>query len=427
MSYVTGLTCRECKKEYPEEPLYVCEDCFGPLEVTYDYERIRRTFPLDQIASGPNSMWRYHPLLPLNKGPTVGFHVGSTPLIHAKRLGEHLGLNQLYIKDDTVSCPSLSFKDRVVAVAVSKAREFGFETVACASTGNLANSLAAQAAGAGLQSVIFIPADLENAKITGTLVYGSQVVAVHGAYDDVNRLCTEISSLYPWAFVNINLRPYYSEGSKTFAYEVAEQLGWQTPDHIVVPVAGCSLLTKIWKSFKELETLGWIERNTARIYAAQASGCAPVSHAVKNGTDTIQPVKADTIAKSLAIGNPADGYYGLEAIRESDGYAEDVSDEEILEGILLLSRTEGIFAETAGGVVVGVTKRLVEQGRIGKDDVTVLAITGNGLKTQEVLVEKTQRRLLIEPTLDAFIETFEPTLESTILQPERKVQYGHLG
>jgi threonine synthase len=427
MSYVTGLICRECKKEYPEEPLYVCEECFGPLEVTYDYERIRKTFPLDQIASGPSSMWRYHPLLPLNKGPTVGFHVGSTPLIHAERLGEHLGLNQLYIKDDTVNFPSLSFKDRVVSVAISKAREFGFGTVACASTGNLANSLAAQAAGAGLESVIFIPADLEEAKITGTLVYGSQVVAVHGAYDDVNRLCTEISSLYPWAFVNINLRPYYSEGSKTFAYEVAEQLGWQTPDHIVVPVAGCSLLTKIWKGFKELEILGWIERNTARIYAAQASGCAPVSHAVKNGSDTIQPVKSNTIAKSLAIGNPADGYYGLEAIRETGGYAEDVSDEEIIEGILLLCRTEGIFAETAGGVVVGVTKRLVEQGRIGKDDVTVLAITGNGLKTQEVLVEKTHRRLHIEPTLDAFIEKFEPTLESTIPQPERKVQYGHLG
>ena len=414
MSYVTGLKCRECKKEYPEEPLYVCEECFGPLEVTYDYERIRRNFPLAQIVSGPNSMWRYRALLPINEGPTVGSHVGFTPLIHAKRLGKYLGLNRLYLKDDTVNRPSLSFKDRVVAVAITKAIEFGFKTVACASTGNLANSLAAQATGAGLESVIFIPADLEEAKITGTLVYDSHVVAVRGAYDDVNRLCTEISSLYPWAFVNINLRPYYSEGSKTFGFEVAEQLGWRTPDHIIVPVAGCSLLTKIWKSFKELETLGWIEKNTAKIYAAQPSGCAPVSRAVKDGSDTIQPVKANTIAKSLAIGNPADGYYGLEAIRETGGYGEDVSDTEIIEGILLLARTEGIFAETAGGVVIGVTKKLVEQGRIGKDDFTVLAITGNGLKTQELLVGRTQQRLQIEPTLDGFMKKFEPPLESAI-------------
>ena len=414
MSYVTGLKCRECKKEYPEEPLYVCEECFGPLEVTYDYERIRRNFPLAQIVSGPNSMWRYRALLPINEGPTVGSQVGFTPLIHAKRLGKHLGLDRLYIKDDTVNRPSLSFKDRVVAVAITKAKEFGFKTVACASTGNLANSLAAQATGAGLESVIFIPADLEEAKITGTLVYDSHVVAVRGAYDDVNRLCTEISSLYPWAFVNINLRPYYAEGSKTFGFEVAEQLGWRTPDHIIVPVAGCSLLTKIWKGFKELEILGWIEKNTAKIYAAQPSGCAPVSQAIKNGSDTIQPVKANTIAKSLAIGSPADGYYGLEAIRETGGYGEDVSDTEIIEGILLLARTEGIFAETAGGVVIGVTKKLVEQGRIGKDDLTVLAITGNGLKTQELLVGKTQQRLRIEPTLDAFIKKFEPPLESAI-------------
>jgi threonine synthase len=414
MSYVTGLKCRECKKEYPEEPLYVCEECFGPLEVTYDYERIRRNFPLAQIVSGPNSMWRYRALLPINEGPTVGSQVGFTPLIHAKRLGKHLGLNRLYIKDDTINRPSLSFKDRVVAVAITKAIEFGFKTVACASTGNLANSLAAQATGAGLESVIFIPADLEEAKITGTLVYDSHVVAVRGAYDDVNRLCTEISSLYPWAFVNITLRPYYAEGSKTFGFEIAEQLGWRTPDHIIVPVAGCSLLTKIWKGFKELEILGWIEKNTAKIYAAQPSGCAPVSRAVKDGSDTIQPVKANTIAKSLAIGNPADGYYGLEAIRETGGYGEDVSDTEIIEGILLLARTEGIFAETAGGVVIGVTKKLVEQGRIGKDDFTVLAITGNGLKTQELLVGRTQQRLQIEPTLDGFMKKFEPPLESAI-------------
>lgn len=419
MSYVRGLICRECKREYPEGPMYVCEDCFGPLEVVYDYDRIREDISPADIAFGPKSMWRYGVLLPLNGGPKVGFHVGFTPLIHAKRLGEYLGLSRLYIKNDAVNYPSLSFKDRVVAIAVSKAVEFRFDTVACASTGNLANSLAAQATAAGLKSFIFIPADIEDSKVIGTLVYGSEVVAVDGNYDAVNRLCTEIASLYPWAFVNINLRPYYSEGSKTFAFEIAEQLGWRTPEHVVVPVAGCSLLTKIWKAFRELDELGWIEENSARIYAAQATGCSPVAAAVKNGWGTIRPVKPHTVAKSLAIGNPADGYYGLQAIRETGGYGEDVSDEEIIEGMLLLSRTEGIFTETAGGVVVGVTKKLVEQGRIGKDDITVLAITGNGLKTQELLVGKTQGPLRIEPTLEAFTQELEST--------ERRMQYGYLG
>jgi threonine synthase len=427
MSYVKSLRCRECKKEYPEEPIYVCDECFGPLEVAYDYEAIRRDFTPDHIALGPQSMWRYRALLPINESAPVGQHVGATPLIHARRLGEYLGLDQLYIKNDTVNHPSLSFKDRVVATAISKAREFGFQTVACASTGNLANSVAAHAAEAGLAGVIFIPADIEAVKIIGTLVYGSQVIAVNGTYDDVNRLCTEISSLYPWAFVNINLRPYYSEGSKTVAYEIAEKLGWRTPDHIIVPVAGCSLLTKIWKGFKELEILGWIRKNTAKIYAAQASGCAPVSRAVKNSDHIIQPVKPNTIAKSLAIGNPADGYIGIEAIEESGGYGEDVTDQEIIDGIILLCQTEGIFAETAGGVVVSVTKKLVEQGRIGKDELTVLTITGNGLKTQETLVGKTQQLLSIEPTLNAFIEEVEPMLESADLPSERKVNYGYIG
>lgn len=427
MSYVKSLICRECKKKYPEGPSFVCDECFGPLEVAYDYEAIRHNFTTSDIASGPQSMWRYRALLPINGGTPVGLHVGATPLIRAKRLGDYLGLKQLYIKNDTVNHPSLSFKDRVVATAITKARDFGFQTVACASTGNLANSVAAHAAEAGLAGVIFIPADIEEVKIIGTLVYGSQVIAVNGTYDDVNRLCTEISSLYPWAFVNINLRPYYSEGSKTVAYEVAEQLGWRTPDHMVVPVAGCSLLTKIWKGFKELEMLGWIRKNTAKIYAAQASGCAPVSRAVKNDEDIIRPVKPNTIAKSLAIGNPADGYFGIEAIKESGGYGEDVTDDEIIEGIILLSQTEGIFAETAGGVVVSVTKKLLKQGRIGKDELTVLTITGNGLKTQEALVRKTQQRLRIEPTFDAFIEKVEPMLESADLPSERRVQYGYIG
>lgn len=419
MGYTTGLVCRVCAKQYPESPIYVCEDCFGPLEVVYDYERIAQEVSPGKISLGPKSMWRYQPLLPLQGGPRAGLHAGYTPLIHAKRLGEALGLTRLYIKNDTVNAPSLSFKDRVVSVAVSKALEFGFDTVACASTGNLANSLASQAAAAGLKSFIFIPADLEAAKITGTLVYDCNVVAVEGNYDEVNRLCSEVASMYPWAFVNINLRPYYSEGSKTMGFEIAEQLGWESPDHIVVPVAGCSLLTKIWKAFKELERLGWIKRNKARLYAAQASGCSPVSTALKKGLDTITPVKPNTIVKSLAIGNPADGYFGLQAVRETGGYGEDVSDKEVLEGILLLARTEGIFAETAGGVVVAVTRKLVQQGRIGRDHVTVLAITGNGLKTQEVLAGKTRQPLKIKASLEQFTQEVEET--------ERRQQYACAG
>jgi len=403
MGYSTGLVCRVCGKRYEESPLYVCEDCFGPLEVTYDYEFLGRKFSPETISRGPNSMWRYWPLLPLQGEPKVGLEVGFTPLFHAKRLGDALGLKRLFIKNDAVNHPTLSFKDRVVAVSVSKAVEFGFDTVACASTGNLANSLAAQATAAGLRSLIFIPADIEEAKIVGTTVYGTEVVAVRGNYDQVNRLCSEVASQYPWAFVNINLRPYYSEGSKTFAFEIAEQLGWQCPDHIVIPVAGCSLLTKIWKGLTELEELGWIPKNKARLYAAQPSGCSPVATAVKNGWDTIKPVKPNTIAKSLAIGNPADGLFGLGAIRQSGGYAEDVSDREIIEGILLLAKTEGIFTETAGGVVVAATRKLVREGRIGKDDLTVLAITGNGLKTQDALVGATRRPSIIDPTLEDFV------------------------
>lgn len=419
MGYATGLVCRVCGKEYPESPIYVCEDCFGPLEIAYDYDRMAREVSPRKISLGPKSMWRYEALLPLKREPKAGLQSGYTPLIHAKKLGEALGLSRLYIKNDTVNVPSLSFKDRVVSVAVSKALEFGFDTVACASTGNLANSLASQATAAGLKSFIFVPADLEAAKITGTLVYDSKVVAVEGNYDEVNRLCSEVASVYPWAFVNINLRPYYSEGSKTMGFEIAEQLGWESPDHIVIPVAGCSLLTKIWKAFKELERVGWIKRNKAKLYAAQASGCSPVSTAIKKGQDTITPVKPDTIVKSLAIGNPADGYFGLQAVRETGGYGEDVSDEEVLEGILLLARTEGIFAETAGGVVVAVTRKLVQQGRIGRDHLTVLAITGNGLKTQEILAGKTQQPLRIRASLETFAQEVEGT--------ERRQQYGCAG
>lgn len=403
MGYSTGLVCRVCGRKYEESPLYVCEECFGPLEVTYDYDLIARDFFPQTISRGPQSMWRYWPLLPLKGEPKVGLNVGFTPLVEARRLGEALGLRRLFIKNDAVNHPTLSFKDRVVAVSVSKAVEFGFDTVACASTGNLANSLAAQASAAGLRSLIFIPADIEQAKIVGTQIYDPEVVAVQGNYDQVNRLCSEVASVYNWAFVNINLRPYYSEGSKTFAFEIAEQLGWQSPDHIVIPVAGCSLLTKIWKGLKELEKLGWIPKNKARLYAAQPAGCSPVATAVKEGWDTIRPVKPNTIAKSLAIGNPADGLFGLHAIRESNGHAEDVSDKEIVEGILLLARTEGIFTETAGGVVVAVARKLVRQGRIGRDDLTVLAITGNGLKTQEALEGAVRTPVTIAPALEDFM------------------------
>jgi threonine synthase len=407
MSFVKGLQCRECKKEYPVEPLYVCEECLGPLEVVYDYEGIKRAFHKEDLHSYPYSMWRYRPLLPIEGEPCVGQQVGMTPLLHAKKLGDFLGLKRLFIKNDAVNFPTLSFKDRVVSVAISKAIEFGFDTVACASTGNLANSLAAQAAAASIKSYVFIPSDLEPTKIMGSLIYGTRMIAVEGSYDDVNRLCTEISSLYPWAFVNVNLRPFYSEGSKTFAFEIAEQLGWRIPDHIVVPVAGCSLLTKIWKGFKELETIGWIKENSVRIHAAQATGCSPVTTAIKEGSNIIKPVKPNTIAKSLAIGNPADGHYGLKIIRESGGYGEDVTDDKIVEGIKLLAHTEGIFAETAGGVVVGVTKKLVEEGIIGKEDLTVISITGNGLKTQEVLTGKIDTPIRIAPNIDAFSEILE--------------------
>lgn len=419
MGYSTGLVCRVCGRSYPEAPLYVCEDCFGPLEVLYDYDRIAREISPEQISSGPKSMWRYQALLPLQGKPKAGLHTGYTPLIHAKRLGEALGLSRLYIKNDTVNVPSLSFKDRVVSVALSKAMEFGFDTVACASTGNLANALGSQATASGLKSYVFIPSNLEAAKIIGTLVYDSTVVAVEGNYDDVNRLCSEVASAYPWAFVNINLRPYYSEGSKTMGFEIAEQLGWESPDHIVVPVAGCSLLTKIWKAFKELESLGWIRKNKARLYVAQASGCSPVSTAIKNGWNAIRPVKPNTIVKSLAIGNPADGHFGLQAVRETGGYGEDVSDKEVLEGMLLLARTEGIFAETAGGVVVAVTRKLVQQGRIGRDHLTVLTITGNGLKTQEVLAGRTREPLRISPSLEAFAQEID--------ENQRRDAYGCIG
>ncbi|MFQ5915483.1 MAG: threonine synthase [Nitrospinota bacterium] len=411
MGFVLGLRCRECGKEYPKEPLHVCDYCFGPLEIVYDYDGIRKAISRESIQAGPPSIWRYKDLLPVDGEPTVGLQVGMTPLTKVHRLGAALGLRNLYVKNDSVCCPTLSFKDRVVAVAVTKAREFGFDTVSCASTGNLANSVAAHAAEAGLKSVIFIPADLETAKIVGTLVYRPTLVGVSGVYDDVNRLCSEIASNYPWAFVNINIRPYYGDGSKTFGYEVMEQLGWRTPDHIIVPVAGSSLITKIWKAMKEFKDLGLIDEITARVHAAQATGCSPVTTAIKNGWDHFKPVRPNTIAKSIAIGNPADGYYGIQTVRESEGRGEDVTDEEIVDGIRLLAETEGIFTETAGGVTVGVTKKLVEQGVIRPDDLTLISITGNGLKTQEAVQDRVDRPLQIDAKFSSFQAMFAEQLK----------------
>jgi len=407
MSYVLGLRCRECGREYPKDVLYVCEYCFGSLEVVYDYAKIKKVLTKEKIASRPKNLWRYRELLPIDKEPITGFFSGFTPLIRANNLGKYLGIKELYIKDDSVSHPTLSFKDRVVAVALSKAKEFGFNTVACASTGNLANSVSAQSAFCGLRSFIFIPADLEMAKIVSTLVYGAQVVAVEGNYDEVNRLCTEIASRYKWAFVNINIRPYYSEGSKTFGFEIVEQLGWKLPQHIVVPVAGGSLISKIWKAFQELYKLGFVEKPRTKIYAAQAQGCSPVVTAIKENSEIIKPVKPKTIAKSLAIGNPADGYYAYSTVKESGGWGEEASDEEIVEAIELLAKTEGIFTETAGGVTLAVTKKLIEQKIIPKDESVVISITGNGLKTQDAVIPKLKKPWRIKPNLESFTEALK--------------------
>jgi threonine synthase len=349
-------------------------------------------------------MWRYRELIPIDNEPTVGLDNGFTPLVKADNLGKVLGLNNLYIKNDSVCHPTLSFKDRVVAAAVNKAKEFGYDTIACASTGNLANSVAAHAASAGMKSYIFIPHDLELTKVLGTLIYDTKLIGIKGSYDDVNRFCSEVANVFDWAFVNINIRPYYGDGSKTFGYEIAEQLGWRAPDNVIVPVAGSSLITKIHKAFKEFENLGLIGEVKTKIFAAQATGCSPVTTAIKAGATDFRPVKPNTIAKSIAIGNPADGYYGIKVVKETGGWGEDVTDPELIEGMRLLARTEGIFTETAGGVTVAVTKKLVEQGKLGKDELTVISITGQGLKTSESVEDHLPAPIIIEPKLSRFEE-----------------------
>jgi threonine synthase len=404
MGHVQGLKCRECGREYPVDPIYVCEFCFGPLEVAYDYKSIAKAVTRKKIEQRPHTLWRYRELLPIDGEPQVGLNSGFTPLVRAENLARKIGIDELYIKDDTVVHPTLSFKDRVVAVALTKAKEFNFDTVACASTGNLAHSVSAHGARAGFGRFIFIPASLEASKIVASLVYEPNLIAVDGNYDDVNRLCSEVANKYRWAFVNINIRPFYAEGSKTIGFEIAEQLGWKAPDHIVVPCASGSLLTKVWKALKEFRQIGILKELDTKIFGAQATGCGPIAAAVKAGTDVIRPVKPNTIAKSLAIGNPADGFYASQVIKETGGYAEDVSDQEIIDAMKLLARTEGIFAETAGGVTLASTIKLIRSGKIARGGTTVICITGNGLKTQEALQGHTAMPHHIKPSLASFEE-----------------------
>ncbi|MDY6783220.1 MAG: threonine synthase [Cyanobacteriota bacterium] len=415
----TKLISKEGGIEYEPGPLYVCEETFSPLEVVYDYDLIRRQVSRESIAAGPNSIWRYRPFLPVATDNYIDVGTGMTPLVKSHRLARRLGLKNLYIKNDAVNMPTLSFKDRVVSVALSRARELGFSTVSCASTGNLANSTAAIAAHAGLDCCVFIPADLEAGKVLGTLIYNPTVMAVKGNYDQVNRLCSEVANTYGWGFVNINLRPYYSEGSKTLGFEVAEQLGWKLPDHVVAPIASGSLYNKIYKGFQEFVKVGLVEDKAVRFSGAQAEGCSPVARAFKEGRDFVAPVKPNTIAKSIAIGNPADGGYALELARKTNGAIESATDAEIVEGMKLLAETEGIFTETAGGTTIAVLKKLVEAGKIDPEETTVAYITGNGLKTQEAVQDAIGQTLTIEAKLDSFERAWEraQTLERLDWEP----------
>jgi threonine synthase len=396
------LRCRECGKTFSNQPRSICDDCFSPLEVSYDYDSIRPLVSRQLFASRAPNLWRYRELLPLPPAYRPSLPTGFTPLLNAPQLGELIGSRNLFLKNDAVCLPTLSFKDRVVAVALANARNFGFDTVACSSTGNLANSVAAQAAREGFKAWIFIPSDLEPAKVLGTQVFGAQLVRINGNYDQVNRLCSQIAEERRWGFVNVNLRPYYAEGSKTVGFEIAEQLGWRLPDNVVVPMAGGSLITKIKKAFDELIQLGLVQPKQVKFFGAQATGCSPISTAVKQYSNQIEPQRPSTIARSLAIGNPADGHYASRAIVNSGGWSEDVSDAEVVANIQLLAQSEGIFTETAGGVTVGVARKLIRQDRILPDETTVLCITGNGLKTTDVLAGHYEDETPISPKLREF-------------------------
>jgi len=406
------LRCRECRKSWGNQARSICDDCFSPLEVSYNYEAMRGEISRESISRRAPDMWRYAELLPLPPDFEATLAVGFTPLLRAPRLAKQFSAENLYVKNDAVCLPTLSFKDRVVAVALAQARAFGFNTVACSSTGNLANAVAAQAARNGLDAWIFVPADLEPAKILGTQVFGAKLVRIAGSYDQVNRLCSQIADERPWGFVNVNLRPYYAEGSKTVGFEIAEQLGWRLPDNVVVPMAGGSLITKIGKAFEELVQLGLVEAKPVKIFGAQASGCSPISRAIKSGNADIEPQRPATLARSLAIGNPADGHYAIKTIRSSGGWAEDVSDPEIVDAIQDLAETEGIFTETAGGVTVACARKLYQQGRIGPNETTVLCITGNGLKTTDVLAGKYALEDPIRPKVTEFEEYLQRTVDA---------------
>ena len=419
------LKCNECGKRFGNQPLSACPDCLAPLEVVYNLEAARGIFTREAIAAGPPSIWRYAALLPIPEGHQPNLPVGFTPLIKAKNLGKRFGATNLYVKNDAVCFPTLSFKDRVVSVALANAQRFGFDTVGCSSTGNLANSVAAQAARLGIKACILVPAELEAAKILNTQVYGARLVRIDGNYDHVNRLCSQIAEEYNWGFVNVNLRPYYAEGSKTVGYEIAEKLGWRLPDNVVVPMAGGSLIRKIRKAFHELIYLGLVEEKPVRFFGAQATGCSPISQAVKLGNDFIEPQRPNTIARSLAIGNPADGPAASQMIRSTGGWAEDVSDVELVAGIQELAESEGIFTETAGGVTTAVTARLYASGRISPDDLTVACITGNGLKTTDALAGHYREERAVRPRLadfDAYLRELDGVAE-----PELAVAGGNHG
>lgn len=405
MTNATHLACRECSREFPLDPINVCDFCFGPLEVEYDQGAIQARVTRERIEAGPRSIWRYQELLPVDEDYIVDLNVGFTPLLRADNLARELGMRELWIKNDTCN-PSWSFKDRVVAVASSRARQLGFETLACASTGNLANAVSAHAARAGMRAVVFIPHDLEAGKVLGSAIYHPTIVAVNGSYDDVNRLCSELADNRHWAFVNINVRPYYSEGSRTLAFEVAEQLGWRAPRQCVAPMASGSLFTKIHKGFEELQRYGLIDEAEVRMVGAQATGCSPIATAWQNETTNIRPVKPNTIAKSLAIGNPADGYYALKTMAATDGGAASVSDAEVVEGIQLLAQTEGVFAETAGGVTIAGLRQAIEREIIDPEESTVAFITGGGLKTADAVEPHVTRPIPVEGTLQSFEDAF---------------------
>lgn len=414
---IKALRCRECGREFPARAVHVCEFCFGPLECVYNYNLIQTQISRKKIESGPLSLWRYWDLLPVESENVITLQEGFTPLWRAKNLGEVFGLPHLYIKNDSVN-PTFSFKDRVVSVALTRTRELGFDTVACASTGNLAGAVAAYGAVAKFRTFVFIPADLEAGKILGAGIYGPTIVGVRGTYDQVNRLCAEVADAFKWAFVNVNIRPYYAEGSKTLGFEVAEQLGWRAPDHVVVPVASGSLLTKIYKGLQEFIRLGLIPEHKTRISAAQPEGSSPVVTAWKEDSDIIKPVKPKTIAKSLAIGNPADGFYAWKILKETGGFGETAADDEIIEGILLLAQTEGVFTETAGGVTVAALKKLAQTGRISPDETIVAYITGNGYKTSEAVLEKVSKPILIEPSIEEFREIYDRELKEVPWLPK---------